>query len=264
VLADADRRNAELRMLNLAMLLVALLGASVGSFLNVVIYRLPRGESLVSPGSRCPGCAVAIAPYDNVPLASWLLLRGRCRSCAEPISVRYPLVEGLTALAFVAVALARGLTLDLALLLPFTALLIAVAGIDLEHRIVPNRIVLPAAIYGLLGSALLRPEQVPELMIAGAAAFAALLLAALAYPGGMGMGDVKLAGVMGLYLGVAVAPALLAAFLGGSAVGLALMARHGGAARKRALPFAPFLALGGLVGVIVGPELVELYASRFL
>ena len=122
-----------------------MLGAVVGSFLNVVIYRLPRGESLIAPGSRCPACAAAIAPYDNVPVVSWLALRGRCRHCAAPISTRYPLVEALTAATFVAVALTRGLDDDLLLEVPFAAVLIAVAGIDLEHRIVPNGILAPAA-----------------------------------------------------------------------------------------------------------------------
>ena len=248
----------------LAVAFIGALGAAVGSFLNVVIHRLPRGESLVSPGSHCPGCAVAIAPYDNLPVLSWFALRGRCRSCDEPISARYPVVEGVTAVAFAAVAAARGIDAQLLLELPFAAMLIAVAGIDLDHRIVPNRLVGPAAVYGLAGSLLLRPGDLPELLIAAAAAFGALLLAVLAYPGGMGMGDVKLAGVMGLYLGVAVVPAMLTAFLAGSIVGIATMVRHGAAARKRAVPFAPFLALGGLVGLIVGPELVELYATQFL
>jgi leader peptidase (prepilin peptidase)/N-methyltransferase len=236
----------------------------VGSFLNVVVHRLPRGESLVAPGSHCTGCQAAIAPYDNIPVVSWLVLRGRCRSCDNAISVRYPVVELITALAFAAVAAARGVSPDLLLYLPLTAALIAVAGIDLDHRIVPNRIVLPAAIWGIGASAALRPGELPELLIAGAAAFTALLLAVLAHPGGMGMGDVKLAGVMGLYLGIAVVPALLAAFLVGSVYGVAKIVRHGARARKEAVPFAPFLALGGLVGLIVGPELVELYATRFL
>lgn len=243
---------------------IGLLGAIVGSFLNVVVYRLPRGESLVAPGSRCTGCAAAIAPYDNVPVVSWLVLRGRCRRCEAAISPRYPIVELMTALVFVAVAAARGLTPELLLYLPLAAALIAVAGIDIDHRIVPNRIVLPAAIWGIGASAVLRPAELPELLIAGAGAFAALLVAALAYPGGMGMGDVKLAGVMGLYLGIAVVPAMLVAFLAGSVYGLAKIARHGARARKQAVPFAPFLAIGGMVGLIAGPELVELYATRFL
>lgn len=241
-----------------------MVGAAVGSFLNVVIYRLPRGESLVSPGSRCPSCGTPLRPYDNVPIVSWLLLRGRCRSCGAPISPRYPLVELLMALTFVSVALARGVDDDLVAQLPFAAALIAVAAIDLEHRIIPNRILLPVAVYGIAANALVRTADLPELVIAGAGAFLFLLVAALAYPAGMGMGDVKLAGVMGVYLGSSVAPALLVAFLSGSVVGIGIIAREGGSARKRGVPFGPFLALGGIVGLLVGPELVDLYADNFL
>ena len=184
--------------------------------------------------------------------------------CGTRISARYPAVELLTALSFLAVVLARGVSADLVWQLPFAAMLIAVAGIDLEHRIVPNRIVGAAAVYGLVVSAVVRTAEVPELLIAGTAAFSFLLVAALVYPAGMGMGDVKLAGVMGLYLGVSVVPSLLAAFLAGSVAGVAMIARHGGGARKRGVPFAPFLALGGIVGLLAGPELVALYADRFL
>jgi leader peptidase (prepilin peptidase)/N-methyltransferase len=247
-----------------SIILIGLVGTVVGSFLNVVIHRLPRGESLVSPRSRCTHCGRTLGVRDNVPLLSWLALRGRCRSCGTAISPRYPLVEVATAAAFVAVALARGVDDDLLLELPFAATLVAVAVIDLEHRIVPNRIVVPAAVFAIAAAALVDRGQLPELLIAGAAAFGALLAAALAYPAGMGMGDVKLAGVMGLYLGVAVAPALLAAFAAGAAVGLAILAREGSEARKRAVPFAPFLALGGLIGLLAGPELVDLYQTRFL
>ena len=248
----------------MALAVPALLGLIIGSFLNVVAHRLPRGESLASPGSRCTSCGRAVRPWDNLPVVSWLLLRGRCRHCGERISPRYPAVELLTAVVFTAVALARGLDDDLAALLPFAAMLIAVAAIDLEHRIVPNKILLPAAIWALAASAVVRPDALPELVIAGAGAFVAFLLAALAHPGGMGMGDVKLAGVMGLYLGVAVIPALLVAFAVGAVVGVLVMIREGAGARKKGVPFAPFLALGGLVGLIVGPDLVELYANRFL
>jgi leader peptidase (prepilin peptidase)/N-methyltransferase len=244
--------------------LIGVLGGAVGSFLNVVIHRLPRGESLVKPGSRCPGCGTALRPRDNVPLMSWLLLRGRCRSCGAPISSRYPIVELVTAAAFVAVALTRGVDDDLLLELPFAAILIAVAGIDLEHRIVPNRIVVPAAVFAVAAAAVVEPGQLPELLLAGGAAFAALLLAALAYPAGMGMGDVKLAGVMGLYLGLSVVPALLAAFLAGTVVGLGIVAREGAQGRKSGVPFAPFLALGGLVGLLAGSQLIDLYRDRFL
>src|SRR4051794_21572143 len=172
-------------------------GAVIGSFLNVVVYRLPLGQSLVKPRSHCPSCDTPVSPYDNVPLLSWLFLRGRCRHCGERISARYPAVELATAVVFAAVAAVRGLDADLLLELPFAAMLIAVASIDLEHRIVPNRILLPMAVWGVGATAVVRPDALPESLIAGASAFAALLVTALAYPSGMGMGDVKLAGVMG-------------------------------------------------------------------
>jgi leader peptidase (prepilin peptidase) / N-methyltransferase len=158
----------------------------------------------------------------------------------------------------------RGVDPRLLLELPFAAMLLAVAAIDLEHRIVPNRILAPAAVLAVVALILIAPDDLVEHLAAGGIAFAVLLLVALVHPGGIGMGDVKLAAVMGLYLGVAVAPALTLAFLAGSLVGVAMMVRHGASARKRALPFAPFLALGGLVGLLVGPELVDLYVQRFL
>jgi leader peptidase (prepilin peptidase)/N-methyltransferase len=243
---------------------VAVLGLLVGSFLNVVIHRVPLGESLVTPRSTCPSCGVAIAPYDNVPVISWLVLRGRCRSCAASIAARYPSVEALTAAVFAGVVAVRGFDEGLLLDLPFAALMIAVAAIDLDHRIVPNRLLLPAAVWAVAATVAVRPDFVPEALIAGLGAFAFLLLAALAYPAGMGMGDVKLAGVMGLYLGIDVIPALAVAFLAGTVVGLALIAREGGGARKRGVPFAPFLALGGLVGLLVGGDLISLYTDNFL
>jgi leader peptidase (prepilin peptidase) / N-methyltransferase len=244
--------------------IVAPLGLLIGSFLNVVAYRVPRGQSIVKPRSRCTTCGEEVRPYDNIPVFSWLLLRGRCRHCHAQISARYPAIELVTAITFAAVALVRGVDEGLLLDLPFAAMLIAVADIDLEHRIVPNKILLPMAVWGIGATALVRPDFLPEALIAGAAAFTALLLAALAYPAGMGMGDVKLAGVMGVYLGAAVAPALFAAFLAGSLVGVAMLARHGSAARKKGVPFAPFMALGGLLGLLAGPELIDLYTRHFL
>ena len=244
--------------------LAFVVGAVVGSFLNVVIHRLPRGESLVHPRSRCPGCGKQIASYDNVPIISWLVLRGRCRHCGEPISPRYPVVELLTALVFVAVVLVRGFDDDLILELPFVAALIALAGIDLDHKLLPNRIVYPMAAYGVIATLLVDRDDLVENLVSGAGAFVFLLLAVLAYPRGMGMGDVKLAGAMGLYLGASVIPALLVGFLSGSVVGLVILAREGAAARKKAIPFGVFLALGGIVGVLVGPELIDLYESNFL
>lgn len=251
-------------MTTLAVVYAAVLGALIGSFLNVVVHRVPRRESLVRPRSRCGSCQAPVAARDNVPVLSWLLLRGRCRHCAAPISVRYPAIEAGTAALFAVIVAVRGLEADLALWLPFAAVLVAVGAIDLEQRIIPNRILLPATAWAVLAGLLVRQHDVLELAVAGAVAFALFLLAALAYPAGMGMGDVKLAGVMGLYLGVAIAPALLVAFLAGSLIGVALIARHGAAGRKLGVPFGPFLAAGGLVGVLAGPELVDLYVTSFL
>ena len=241
-----------------------LFGGLVGSFLNVVAYRVPRGESIVSPGSRCPNCGSPVKPYDNLPVLSWLLLRGRCRHCGAPISPRYPLVELLTALVFAAVVAVRGFDDDLVLELPFVAALIALAAIDFDHRLLPNKIVYPLAAYGVIATLLVDRDDLVENLIAGAGAFLFLLAAVLAYPRGMGMGDVKLGGAMGLFLGLSVIPALLVAFLSGSVIGLAIIAREGAAGRKKAVPFGVFLALGGIVGVLAGPELVDLYETNFL
>jgi leader peptidase (prepilin peptidase) / N-methyltransferase len=241
---------------------IGVLGLLVGSFLNVVIYRLPRGESLVRPPSHCPSCGAQVKPYDNVPVVSWLVLRGRCRNCGSAIGMRYPLVEALTAAAFVGAALARGVDDDLALWLPFVAVLIAVAGIDLDHRIIPNKILLPAAIWGLAATIAFRPDNVDDSVIAGGIAFTALLVAALAYPAGMGMGDVKLALLLGFALGRVVPAALMLAMLTALVPGIFLLVRHGRAGRKMGIPFAPFLAFGGVVALFAGDRLMEAYLSE--
>jgi leader peptidase (prepilin peptidase)/N-methyltransferase len=248
----------------LEVIAAGLFGALIGSFLNVVAHRVPLGESLVSPGSRCPECGEPVKPYDNVPVVSWLLLRGRCRNCGAPISPRYPLVELATALVFAAVVAVRGFDDDLVLELPFVAALIALAAIDFDHKLLPNKIVYPLAAYGVIATLLVDRDDLVENLIAGAGAFAFLLAAVIAYPRGMGMGDVKLAGAMGLYLGLSVIPALLAAFLSGSVVGIYIIAREGAAGRKKAVPFGVFLALGGIVGVLAGPELIDVYETNFL
>jgi leader peptidase (prepilin peptidase)/N-methyltransferase len=241
-----------------------LFGGLIGSFLNVVAYRVPRGESLVSPGSRCPECGAPIKAYDNVPVLSWLVLRGRCRRCGARISPRYPLIELATAVAFAAVVAVRGFDDDLVLELPLVAALIALAAIDLDLKLLPNKIVYPLAAWGVIATLLVDRDDVLEHLIAGAAAFAFLLAAVIAYPRGMGMGDVKLAGAMGLFLGLSIVPALLVAFLTGSVVGVAILAREGAAARKKAVPFGVFLAIGGIVGVLAGPELIDAYETNFL
>ena len=249
----------------LALLPAAAFGLLIGSFLNVVAHRLPAGESLARPGSRCPHCETPVRPYDNVPVLSWLALRGRCRSCAAPIARRYPLVEAATAAAFAAVvAVHHADTASLVLGLVLVAFLVPITLIDLDHRIIPNRLTAPAAVLAVVLGTALDPSGQVERLIAGAAAGGVFLTAAVAHPHGMGMGDVKLAAVLGLFLGAAVAPALLIAFLVGVIGGLAIMARKGVAAgRKTAVPFGPFLALGGFVGVLAGPELLDLYLSTF-
>jgi leader peptidase (prepilin peptidase)/N-methyltransferase len=237
-------------------------GLLVGSFLNVVAWRLPRGESLVAPGSHCPGCEHPVRPYDNVPVLSWLALRGRCRDCRTPISARYPLVEALTAaLAAGVVATSDGVH-DVLLGLALVALLVPIALIDLDHRVIPNRLTALGALAALAIGAATDLDAVPQQLIAAAAAGGFLLVAALARPGGMGMGDVKLAGMLGLFLGREVAVALLVALLAGTAVGIAILARKGaGEGRRTAIPFGPFLALGGVVALLAGPAIVDWYLS---
>jgi leader peptidase (prepilin peptidase) / N-methyltransferase len=236
------------------------LGATIGSFLNVVAYRLPRGESLVRPGSHCPGCGTAIKTYDNIPVIGWLLLRGRCRNCRTRISPRYPIVEALTALLAVAVVLVKHSAADIALGLTLIGILVPIALIDLEHRIIPNKVTLPAAVAALAIGLGLHRSGVTEQLIAAAAAGGFLLVFALAYPRGMGMGDVKLAAVLGLFLGRSVAVAILAAVLIGTVAGAGVMARVGvQQGRKTKVPFGPFLALGGVIALLTGPAIVHWY-----
>ncbi len=239
-------------------------GLLVGSFLTVVAHRVPRGESIVGPRSCCPGCGEQIAAYDNVPVFSWLMLRGRARCCGVPISPRYPLTELTVGMLFAAVVLVfwdePG---EVALGLLFTSTLVAVTLTDLELRLIPNKILLVSALLGVAVAATVDPGSLPERAIAAAAAGGLLFAAALAYPRGMGLGDVKLAAVMGIYLGRNVAPAIFVALLAGAVVGLAMIAREGAAARKKGIPFGPFLAFGGIVGLLAGNQLLDLYLSTF-
>ena len=242
-----------------------LFGAIFGSFLNVVAYRLPRRESLVRPASRCPSCGTPIRPYDNIPVLSWLLLRGRCRNCSAPISVRYPLVEALTAALCVAAVLAKTGAAQIALSVALVLLLVPIALIDLEHRIIPNRLTALGALLAVGIGTGLDPSGEPGRLIAGVAAGGGLLLAVFAYPGGMGMGDVKLAGVMGLFLGAAVAPAVFVALLAGVLFGALVIARKGAReGRKTAVPFGPFLALGSIVAIFAGEPIVHWYVHHVL
>jgi leader peptidase (prepilin peptidase) / N-methyltransferase len=248
----------------MAVIAAAVAGLLVGSFLNVVAYRLPRRESLVHPRSRCPGCGTPIAPYDNIPVVSWLLLRGRCRHCGEPISARYPLVEATTGVLYALVVVATDDTLEIALGLLLVTALVPITLIDLEFRLIPNRITLPAAIAAVVAALVIDVSFVPEQLISGAAAGGFFLLAALAYPRGMGMGDVKLAGMLGLYLGRAVAPAIFAGLIAGVVVGAAIIARKGAReGRKTAVPFGPFLAAGAIFALFAGDPIIDAYLSRF-
>jgi leader peptidase (prepilin peptidase)/N-methyltransferase len=241
------------------------LGAVFGSFLNVVAYRLPRHESIVKPASHCTRCGTPVKPYDNIPILSWLLLRGHCRSCASPISPRYPLVEALTAALCVGAVLVHHSASAIALSIVLILLVVPIALIDLEYRIIPNKLTALGAVLALAIGLALDPAGEPERLIAAAAAGGFFLLAALASPGGMGMGDVKLAAMMGLFLGASVAAALLIALLAGVALGAVVIARKGARdGRKTAVPFGPFLALGALLAVFVGPQLVDVYVNHFL
>ncbi|MBX9718999.1 MAG: prepilin peptidase [Microbacteriaceae bacterium] len=264
---------------------VGVFGALIGSFLNVVVHRVPLGLSVVRPASRCPSCSTAIRRADNVPVLSWLLLRGRCRTCAAPISVRYPLVELLTALAFAGVALLFGpavvastdaLSIGAAILvliafLYLAAVSIALAAIDLDTHRLPNAIVLPSYLVGVVllgGAALLAADPISFVRSAAGAGilFALYMALALISPRGMGMGDVKLAGVIGLYLGwvgwSALAVGALAAFLIGGLVGIGLiLARR--ASRSTGIPFGPWMLAGAWVGIILGEHIARAYLALF-
>lgn len=264
---------------------IGVFGVIIGSFLNVVIYRIPAGKSLVSPPSSCPRCGSSIKAYDNVPILSWLLLRGRCRRCKEPISVRYPLVELGTGLAFFAVAvLALPPVLEatsgtaavasgcvLIAYLYFAAVSVTLAMIDLDVRKLPNAIVLPSYVValGLFGLATVMTGDVTPLLravVAAAALAAAYFLMAVILPGGMGMGDVKLAGLLGLYLGWvgwgALIVGALAAFVLGGVFGLILISA-GRATRKTGIPFGPWMLGGAAVGIVFGSAVLDAYLSLF-
>jgi leader peptidase (prepilin peptidase) / N-methyltransferase len=234
---------------------------ALGSFLNVVVHRVPARRSLVRPRSSCGSCGHEIAARDNVPVLSYVLLRGRCRHCSAGISLLYPAVEALTAALAVACVVAFGLTAEAALAFGFCAILVTLSVIDLQHRIVPNRIVLPAAATVLVAHTLIDPS--PEWLLGALGASGFLFAAALAYPKGLGLGDVKLALLLGAMLGASVAIALFLGFVLALVPAAVLFARHGSAARKMAIPLVPFLALGSLVALFLGERLLDGYLSLF-
>ena len=242
-------------------------GLVIGSFLNVVIWRVPKGESVVNPLSACPSCATPIRPRDNVPVVSWLLLRRRCRDCGEPISARYPIVETLTAAVFILLTVRIGLAAELPAFLYLGAVGIALAAIDLDVKRLPNAIVLPSyAVAALwLGAAAIAQGDSTSLIravVGLVALFGGYFLLAVIVPGGMGFGDVKLAGVLGLYLGwlgwTELAVGTFGGFLLGGLAGLLLMAT-GRAGRKSHLPFGPFMLLGAFLAILFAEPIAGWY-----
>jgi leader peptidase (prepilin peptidase)/N-methyltransferase len=243
---------------NVAPAALALLpGLAVGSFLNVVAARVPLRRSIVTPRSACMSCGTPLSGRDNIPLLSFALLHGRCRHCDAPIPWRYPAVEAATALLVAGCVLRFGLSWDALIGAFFCIALVAVSATDLERRIIPNRIVLPAAAVVFVARTLVHPSVEWAAAALGAALF--LFIAALAYPGGMGMGDVKLALLLGAGVGKVVPIALFAGMIAALAPSIVLFARHGVAARKMAIPFGPFLALGGVVALFAGKSLLNAY-----
>jgi len=232
---------------------------ALGSFLNVVAARVPLRRSLVRPPSACMSCAEEIRWHDNVPLVSYAVLRGRCRDCGVRIPLLYPAVELITAVLIAGCVLAFGLTVEAVIASFFCAVLVAISAIDLEHRIIPNRIVLPATAVVLVANTLRDPSI--EWLAAGAAAFTFLLVAALIYPAGMGMGDVKLAALMGVALGRTVPVALMAGMVAALIPSFVLFARHGSKARKMGIPFGPFLAIGSVVALFWGDAILNAYLT---
>ena len=232
-------------------------GLAIGSFLNVVAARIPLKRSIVSPGSACMSCGTHLRWYDNVPLVSYALLKGRCRHCGARIPWRYPAVEAATALLVAGCALEFGWSWDFLIASAFCAVLVTVSATDLERRIIPNRIVVPASIVLLVAQTIVHPSVEWILAAVGASGF--FLIAALAYPGGMGMGDVKLAFLLGAVLGRSVVVALFAGMIFALVPSVVLLLRHGGTARKMAIPFGPFLALGGVLALFAGPAILDWY-----
>ena len=236
-------------------------GLAVGSFLNVLAARVPLRRSVVKPRSACMSCDHELAWHDNVPVLSYALLRGRCRSCGVAISALYPAVEVTTALLVAASVWKFGLSADAAVSAFFCAVLVAVTATDLTHRIIPNRIVVPAAALVLAAQTALHPSPAWALAALGASAF--LFAAALAYPAGRGMGDVKLALLMGAALGKTVSVAMMGGMLFALVPSFFLLARHGSKARKMGIPFGPFLALGSVLALFGGHWLLDAYWTTF-
>jgi leader peptidase (prepilin peptidase)/N-methyltransferase len=247
--------------------LAAVGGLVFGSFMGVVVHRVPQKESIVSPRSRCPHCGHQLSVADNIPVVSWLALRGRCRYCHTPISPRYLAGEVLMATVWALAVVRLGVSWELLAFLPFLWVLVALSLIDLETKLLPNRIVYPSVLAGIallavtaaLGPGIGAWARGLAGMVASAGVF---FVIALISPAGMGMGDVKLAGLIGLYLGYLswgrVLVAFFLAFLAGAVVGIALMV-VGRAGRKTAIPFGPFMALGAITATLYGDPILRVW-----
>jgi leader peptidase (prepilin peptidase)/N-methyltransferase len=236
---------------------------ALGSFLNVVAARLPEGRSLVRPRSSCGSCASEIAWYDNVPVVSYFVLRGRCRGCGASFSARYPAVELATALLVAACFWHWGLTGAAVVNACFCAVLVVLSAIDVERRILPDLIVLPSFVLVLCANIALEPGRWAEYLGSALGASLFLFIALVVYPRGMGMGDVKLALLLGAGLGKVVGVGLMIGMVAALAASTILFVRHGLAARKMAIPFGPFLAFGAIVALFVGQPLLDAYLSQF-
>jgi leader peptidase (prepilin peptidase)/N-methyltransferase len=236
---------------------------ALGSFLNVIAARLPEGRSLVRPRSACVACSAEIAWYDNIPLVSYAILRGRCRSCGARIGLRYPAVELATALLVAASFWRFGFSGKAFVAAYFCAALVVLSAIDAERRILPDLIVLPSWVLVLAAQIALYPGHTLEWVAGSLGASLFLFLALVAYPRGMGMGDVKLALLLGAMLGKAVSVGLMVGMLAALVFSTVLFAQHGLAARKMAIPFGPFLAFGALVALFAGDAVLSAYLGLF-
>ncbi len=243
-------------------ILLFIAGLIVGSFLNVAIYRIPRGMSVIRPRSICPACRAKIPFYDNIPVISYIILRGRCRQCKAKIPYTYPAIEIVTAMMFLANYYYFGRSLQLLSGIILVSALIAVSAIDIQFKIIPNAITWPMAVVGLALSIISDPLRWWFPLAFGAGAFAFMLIIHLIYPRGMGMGDVKLALMVGTFLTSSVIPALFIGFLLGSVYGLAMILAKK-KKLKQTIPFGPFIALGSIIALFWGPYIINWYLGFF-
>lgn len=245
----------------LVYLVVFVFGAVVGSFLNVCIFRIPRGESLILPQSRCPSCNKRIEFYDNIPILSYILLKGECRSCNSKIPIRYPIVEALNGLFYTLLFLSFGWGFQFLVYSAFLSVLIIITFIDIDYQIIPDRITLPGIFLGILLASTLLPLGIKNSLSGAFLGGGLFYLTAFLSRGGMGGGDIKLTAMIGAFIGwKGVIITIFLAALSGSLVGVFLMVFMG-KDRKHKIPFGPFLALGAILSLFWGKDLIEWYLN---